>query len=468
MCIRDRARGDFDDCYMMGLPEDVEPVLVQFERDIAAVGGKLNRIKSQVLCGDDCVLPRDFPVGRGCLSDDLGAEHYGYGIYVAGVPVGDDSFVIEALKRKGDELDTRCAAVLGQLNERHTSPHHLFAVTRSCVAAWTEYWSRLSYPRHVAEVTEQNPRPLLVRADERLKQLEQISWNADLSPDGPLGPVGAALQQERIKLSVRMRGTGIREQVEQCRINFASSLLFVLPRLCDRHDANGTLVSKGLAKFLEDIVGANSFDEGNEHTRMAHFLERSGVPEAEYFKECWQAGVERSGAMDARTGELGDATANPFCHPIEAAGLRAAEGTHVIEKIQKTLTFACEEHEYNLLVDKFKAHLPDPALPFAQHTPLQRTALAFVNCDRFVNRWAVCIPSRKHCSSAREWYEIVANSMGLVSPACAPHVGELVHANGTRQQGVRLDAHGDALKTLSPTGTGCAASSPMRSSPTGR
>ena len=105
-----------------------------------------------------------------------------------------------------------------------------------------------------------------------------------------------------------------------------------------------------------------------------------------------------------------------------------------------------------MLVDKFKAHLPDPALPFAQHTPLQRTALAFVNCDRFVNRWAVCIPSRKHCSSAREWYEIVANSMGLVSPACAPHVGELVHANGTRQQGVRLDAHGDALKTLSLAG----------------
>ena len=96
----------------------------------------------------------------------------------------------------------------------------------------------------------------------------------------------------------------------------------------------------GFAPWLSAVLGAGSFDDGNESTRMVAFLQNGGEL-AQAFKEVWQAGVRRSGAV---VGDGSNAPNSVYGWPIEMAGLRAGS-FKLMDKTQKTMTTECEEKE---------------------------------------------------------------------------------------------------------------------------
>ena len=81
------------------------------------------------------MLPADFPVPVGVIKHGgPGPQHgqvIGYGIKVAGIPLGDAAFVAEALRRKGDKLQAKFETVTSKLE--HTHGWQLFSLLRYCL-----------------------------------------------------------------------------------------------------------------------------------------------------------------------------------------------------------------------------------------------------------------------------------------------------------------------------------------------
>ena len=143
---------DFDDTYLCGEPAEVARVLVEFESAIAEVGAELQRPKSAALLGATCALPADFLVPLGALQHTgpvpQRGQVIGYGIKVAGIPLGDPAFVGETIRRKGNKLEAKFGTVKAKLELEHG--WQLFSLLRSCLRPTGDYFARLLLPTDVA------------------------------------------------------------------------------------------------------------------------------------------------------------------------------------------------------------------------------------------------------------------------------------------------------------------------------
>jgi hypothetical protein len=107
----------------------------------------------------------------------------GYGIKVAGIPVGDDAYVKAKLEEKADKLDAKFARVTGRLEKGHQ--FQLFHMLRSCLQPTGNYFARLLFP--------DDAEPLMKHIDELVVCTTQACFGQDVSAEGLLGPVGADL-----------------------------------------------------------------------------------------------------------------------------------------------------------------------------------------------------------------------------------------------------------------------------------
>ena len=265
------ARADFDDTYLCGEPAEVARVLVEFETAIAAVGAELQRPKSAALLGATCVLDADFPVPVGVLRHSGPVPQHGqvigYGIKVAGIPLGDAAFVEETLKRKGDKLELKFDQVTSRLEAAHG--WQLFSILRYCLRPTGDYFARLLFPS--------DAEPLMERIDDLVTATAQASFGQDISPQGPLGQRAAELLAKRMRLPKRMDGTGLRSLLVLSRTTaFVAATLDALPRMADRRVGAGRQLRRGLAPWLSGVLGDDAFDDGNEHRRLAPFLQHGG------------------------------------------------------------------------------------------------------------------------------------------------------------------------------------------------
>ena len=264
-------------------------MLVEFESAIAEVGAELQRPKSAALLGATCALPADFPVPLGALQHTgpvpQRGQVIGYGIKVAGIPLGDPAFVGETIRRKGNKLEAKFGTVKAKLELEHG--WQLFSLLRSCLRPTGDYFARLLLPTDAA--------PLMERIDDLVMITAAASIGQDTSPQGPLGPGAALLLQRQLELPKRMGGTGLRSLRKLSQTaGFVSSVLDALPKMADRR-VNGQQAA-GLAPWLSSVFGADAFDEGNEHRRLAAFLQR-GDRTAGEFRAAWEQGAARAGAV---------------------------------------------------------------------------------------------------------------------------------------------------------------------------
>ena len=420
------ARADFDDTYLCGEPAAVAQALADFETAIALVGATLQRPKSAALRGAECELPGDFPVPLGVHKRAADRAVVGYGIKVAGIPVGDDAYVKAKLEEKADKLDAKFARVTGRLEKGHQ--FQLFHMLRSCLRPTGDYFARLLFP--------DDAEPLMKRIDELVVRTKQACFGQDVSADGPLGPVGADLHQQQSEFPKRMNGIGLRSLFKKSQsVDFVAALLDALPKFLDSTDGS----KRGLANWLAPVLGADSFEKCNYNRRLAPFLANGGRTAA-HFRECWERSVTRAGAIP----HDGTApSANPLEWPIEMAGLGAGPEFQLMVQTQRALTLACEAHEWAALDKKFRDLPPlDPILG--------EMRMAWLNNGRESLVWSSCIASRQYCNGNQQFRQIVAQTMGLPSGACKPYVGQPVACKGQGRK--LLDPHGHVLGTVSLPG----------------
>ena len=416
------ARADFDDTYLCGEPAEVARVLVDFEAAIAEVGAELQRPKSAALLGAACVLPADFPVPVGVLRHTGPVPQHGqvigYGIKVAGIPLGDPAFVAETIKRKGGKLEAKFGTVKAKLELEHG--WQLFSLLRSCLRPTGDYFARLLLPTDAA--------PLMEQIDDLVTSTAAASFGQDTSPQGPLGPGAALLLRRQLELPKRMGGAGLRSlrQLSQTA-GFVSAVLDALPKMADRR-VNGQQ-APGLAPWLSSVFGADAFDEGNERRRLAAFLQHGGRTAAE-FRAAWERGAARAGAIPHDGAQPSD---SPWDWPVEMAGL-AGGSLQLMEKTQRALTFHCEKHEHSQL------DLAIRALP-----PGNEQRAAWLNRGPTSLMWAQCVAQDQYINNNRTFHEVVASTLGLPSPACAPFVGSRVQHSGAPAY---LDPYGHVLGAL--------------------
>ena len=164
---------------------------------------------------------------------------------------------------------------------------------------------------------------------------------------------------------------------------FVAATLDALPRMADRRVGAGRQLRPGLAPWLSGVLGGDAFDDGNEHRRLAPFLEHGGRTAAE-FRTAWERGVERAAAVPHDGSQPSE---SPWEWPIEMAGL-AAGSFSTLKQTQRTLTFHCEQREHAQL------DLEMRALPRGDE---QRWA--FLNCDRNSLIWTQCVAQDKYVNS---------------------------------------------------------------------
>ena len=133
------------------------------------------------------------------------------------------------------------------------------------------------------------------RIDDLVMITAAASIGQDTSPQGPLGPGAVLLLQRQLELPKRMDGTGLRSLRKLSQTaGFVSSVLDALPKMADRR-VNGQQAA-GLAPWLSSVFGADAFDEGNEHRRLAAFLQR-GDRTAGEFRAAWERARRATSGM---------------------------------------------------------------------------------------------------------------------------------------------------------------------------
>lgn len=209
----------------------------------------------------------------------------------------------------------------------------------------------------------------------------------------------------------------MRSHVETTAAAFCGSINQAVPRLIDHRDAAGELVA-GFFPSLAPVLGAGSFDDGNEGTRYASFL-ASGHASAAEFAVAW---------ADLRAEAGGRTTAEDCVLFHEAEGGR---GT------QRALTLVVEQQRYDDLAADIAA------LPTNSPRSLFRR-VAWCSVDKNSAVWVSAIPTRHLRAGPVEFREICATYFGMPSPVASALAGQLIFGKDGRQRGV-CDEFGLAL-----------------------
>ena len=188
---------------------------------------------------------------------------------------------------------------------------------------------------------------------------------------------------------------------------------------------------------MQHIWGLHERMEGHflrsERRRLAPFLQHGGRTAAE-FRTAWERGVERAAAAPH---DGSQPSGSPWEWPIQMAGL-AADSFGLLKETQRSLTFHCEKREHELL---------DLAMRELPRGDEQR--YAFLNRDRNSLIWTQCVAQNQYINNNLTFHEVVASTLGLPSPVCAPYVGWRIQHSG---QATYLDKYGHVLGALSLPG----------------
>ena len=345
-----------------------------------------------------------FKIGRHKQAD---GSLVGYGIEIAGTPLGDAAFIAAYAS---DAVDGQ----LGAMDKIHSA---LCPVDTHSAHIMT-YYCCLPLIDHVL----QHVAPSIIGGDAARFDAAVLhaveSYVPGLSAD--------ALVADAAALPARKNGLGLRRRTVLARASFVATCVRSIPLLIDRDtnppDAQILASTAGFLPQLASVLGAGSFNEGHEQQRFATFLQ-SGAPLARAMGECWaQLQAEQPGAVDG-----------PLAAPPAAIGFDAAKGT-LIAKFQHALTVVREDHAYSDVDTRHRA------LP-----PRDQRRLAWLSNDPISSALVTSIPTLACRLNSAEFSEALTQHCGLPSPACAA-------VRGASIRGRPLDVYGNALSGMQTAG----------------
>ena len=217
------ARAITDDAYAVGPPEVVFPALERFAQRLHdATGLEVQQSKY------DCWSP-EYDLERcpwrarvgaavgGEVVDDAAHPRYGErvaGVMIGGVPVGEDTYVQEVMRRKADEIVSYIDTTVSSLRDR---PHSAWSALFYCCASRLDHWLRHLPPYLV--------RPAALRVDAAMRRAaEQLGYR---------GMLDDLLVRERFHFPARMHGCGIRARVDVSPMAYVSCCVEALEMCVD-------------------------------------------------------------------------------------------------------------------------------------------------------------------------------------------------------------------------------------------
>ena len=230
------ARFIQDDGYVIGPAEAVFFAITAFEQELQTPGLQLQRSKSSCFCPigglqDNPHRPADIPLG---YADD------GFGIMVAGVPVGDEQFIHSKLDNKVRKALSKIDTLCTKLRDAHLQS--MFCALRVGLAPMMDHWIQHCYPDDVKVAAE--------TFDDGLLSWVSVCFPGLMRQD--------SISEGRIRLPARRYGAGIRSRADLIPAAFVSTMCRTLPRMLDFRDRHGVLHS-GFLPQLAPVLGAGIF-----------------------------------------------------------------------------------------------------------------------------------------------------------------------------------------------------------------
>jgi len=396
------ARFDMDDGYVVGPPAVVFPAVLRFAERISDLGLELQLDKSECYSPSgahsaESSRPSVMPWGQ--LLDE-NEEVLGYGVPIAGVPVGDAGFIREFMDRKVRDVLSNITTVTDKLQDRHLQS--LYSSTLNCLNPKFQYWLQHCYPADVHEHA--------ARIDQSILATVGTSIHTSVIED--------AIALQRLRLPARMYGGGMRSLVDVTPAAFIGGMCRSLPFLLDKRDEDWN-VQPGFLPQLAEVLGRDAFGDPASSTWFAGLL-RSALPLSTALRQAWE--IVQAGA-DAADGVLA----------VPAS--RAGAG---LSKVQKELTHHRETVRFTRLDAVIRA-LPEE--------DMRRSA--WMNLDKNSTVWVTAWPTRDAYLANPEFAEVATFYFGLASPACINLVGERI---GRSSQ--VLDSFGNRLTSVTLPGDG--------------
>ena len=446
------ARFNHDDGYAFGPPDVVFELAEEFERRLEPLGlaiaipksecfsrgfaGDLRKHKARsVGTADDGkgVQREKFPLGV-AYRDRLGAERIGihtdaashrdilgYGIVVAGVPIGDQEYVRVHLAKTASATKSKIETISSKLRAESVQALHVLNIF--CLQPIFTYWTQHVYPSDVVEPNRRYPRAEAPAAvvDSALLEVACATHGAFVRDD----PFANA----RLRLPAKFNGGGLRSLAETAEAAFAAAVIKIAPKLIESTDDQGTK-RRG---FLDGIpgmaalFGEGSFDGDADFPwggpgRFAAFITGDDrLPCSVEFTNAWsrcrEAAVGDPGAADRD-----DANALPrsglLAQPAENAGLIDDAGNGVPTRP----LIGGMQHALSEQIEKYRRGVLDRDL--RELAPSDFRRIAWLNCNATSRVWLVVLPDRDNELTNPEFAEVAARYFGAPSPACSAARGE--------------------------------------------
>lgn len=446
-----KAMGYSDDMYIVGPPEKALAGALRLGSLLSEVGNmqvELRVDKSEVYCSDRVALetalasnpewsgPNGFKIGG--LKDRPADAETGFGLLVAGLPIGDSEYVQGMLKLKTDKICEDNKSLTRLL--RSSSSQGLYAVALYCCQPLLSYEMQAIRPSILTDH--------LARLDTSLLEMAHVSTGIDFPERQTTVTNGLAdangtqardLVLERLRLPRWAGGGGLRKQGFVAPAAWVGGLLRALPDLSDAVLADGSTFEGCHPRLAAALLGAGSFDHGNERHRFRFLVEESGSIMGAALAEHWSAMQQRAGIPDAGPDEELVPDFDILDASVHAAGLvnREDEEQLLQRKFQRDLTHQMEKKIVQEIRTAFDA------LPVSD-----RTRLAFNQQDKYSRQFVGSTPSMDCVMMSSEWRDTWHTFLGVPNPAFSRYVGKSIGNSGQV-----LDEHGDKLvATILPGG----------------
>ena len=273
------ARAIMDDLAVAGDPRDVWPALAALE-DRLREGARLKRSPKPranlvfSMSGQYGDMPLGYSVGTN--GGGTTGRELGYGVVLAGVPVGDDIFVCNHVAAEAVRVCGVIETTNSLLRTCQNVRDHAFSVDRLSLGHRLDHLTQV-VPPNVPGVLE-----ILEGVDQA--RFMALSSTIGIDPrEVPLEGLDPTFTRDRSHLPVREKGLGLVRSADVARSAFVGAMEMAVPRFADHVGEGGQLVA-GLFPHLADVTGS-AFGELRGRWTV---LINSGLPLGAAYTEAWE------------------------------------------------------------------------------------------------------------------------------------------------------------------------------------
>ena len=375
-------------------------------KNLALKGNRAHSQKAEAYgnCDEERLLiPHDVAQPHFDIPDNTSGEMKRvFGIVITGVPVGDNEFITEWLRRQASKIAERVEYVSSRVAA--VDPHVANAITTFSLQTQGDFIMSTNNPSDTTEFS--------TVIDKSIEKAFALSLGSNLL-DEELSKRGSdplddpIFIRDRGKLKAKKGGAAIRLTAD--REQFLNCLLNSIPQMTSHANEDGLTVS-GFFENLADIIGIDSFKEENHNQRWSFFLEHGGTTADDFQREYLKGKtIHNSLISDLHQSDPNSLNGfnSIFQTPVEGFGAK-------LKKVQSTIQSERNDLSHKLLTQRaMKLHPEDP----------RRMAFLANNACPLACQLLGSLPHADITMSPDEWKTSVAIHMGVKVPKLLPYIG---------------------------------------------